>query len=53
MEIRREAITINQQPDHVQVNLMSQTKIERDIEPSQVKTFYSGRRSNATFTLTE
>src|SRR5690606_16069789 len=39
MEIRGEAITIGQQPDHVPVGLMSQVHIKRAIEPGQIITF--------------
>jgi predicted homoserine dehydrogenase-like protein len=39
MEIRGEALTIGQQPDHVPVGLMSQVHIKRDVEPGQIITF--------------
>jgi len=39
MQVRGEAITIAEQPNHVPVGLMSQVHIKRDIEPGQVITF--------------
>src|SRR5690606_30704107 len=39
MQIRGEAITIADQPNHVPVGLMSQVHVKRDIEPGQVITF--------------
>lgn len=39
MQVRGEAITIAEQPDHVPVGLLSQAHIKRNIEPGQVITF--------------
>src|SRR5690606_6816570 len=39
MQIRGEAISIAEHPDHVPVGLMSQAHFKRDVEPGQVITF--------------
>jgi predicted homoserine dehydrogenase-like protein len=39
MEVRGEAVTIAEQPQHVPIGLMSQVHIKKNIEPGQLITF--------------